>query len=102
MSWRRKWRSNGDDRSWRGHGDFRFGVDSDVGRTVSQSGLHQVFVKGDDTLIETARLVLRPMVWEDVDELLRVFADPKVMASGKESSSATGMATGCSRFPPRR
>ena len=31
--------------------------------------------------LETARLRLRPMVAEDVDDLLAVFADPKVMAS---------------------
>jgi RimJ/RimL family protein N-acetyltransferase len=31
-------------------------------------------------VIETARLLLRPMRPEDVDELLHVFADPKVMA----------------------
>ena len=32
-------------------------------------------------MIETARLVLRPMRREDVDGLLAIFADPKVMAS---------------------
>ncbi len=32
-------------------------------------------------MIETARLLLRPMRVEDVDELLHIFADPKVMAS---------------------
>jgi ribosomal-protein-alanine N-acetyltransferase len=32
-------------------------------------------------MIETTRLLLRPMRAEDVDDLLRVFADPKVMAS---------------------
>ncbi len=32
-------------------------------------------------MIETARLLLRPMRPEDVDDLLAVFADPKVMAS---------------------
>jgi RimJ/RimL family protein N-acetyltransferase len=31
--------------------------------------------------IETARLLLRPMRAEDVDDLLAVFADPKVMAA---------------------
>lgn len=30
--------------------------------------------------LETPRLSLRPMRWEDVDHLLRVFSDPKVMA----------------------
>lgn len=33
------------------------------------------------TTIETPRLVLRPMLAEDVDGLLHIFADPKVMAS---------------------
>jgi ribosomal-protein-alanine N-acetyltransferase len=32
-------------------------------------------------LIETARLLLRPMIWSDVDALLHIFSDPKVMAS---------------------
>ena len=32
-------------------------------------------------MIETARLVLRPMRATDLDELLQIFADPKVMAS---------------------
>lgn len=32
-------------------------------------------------MIETKRLLLRPMRAEDVDPLLRVFGDPKVMAS---------------------
>ncbi len=32
-------------------------------------------------MIETARLLLRPMQAEDVDDLLAIFADPKVMAS---------------------
>lgn len=32
-------------------------------------------------MIETARLLLRPMRMEDVDDLLHIFADPKVMAS---------------------
>lgn len=32
-------------------------------------------------MIETERLLLRPMRAEDVDPLLRVFGDPKVMAS---------------------
>ena len=32
-------------------------------------------------MLETARLLLRPMRVEDVDDLLRIFADPGVMAS---------------------
>jgi RimJ/RimL family protein N-acetyltransferase len=32
-------------------------------------------------MIETRRLQLRPMRAEDVDDLLRIFADPRVMAS---------------------
>jgi RimJ/RimL family protein N-acetyltransferase len=32
-------------------------------------------------MIETARLLLRPMRAEDTDELLHIFADPNVMAS---------------------
>lgn len=32
-------------------------------------------------MIETARLLLRPMRAEDVDDLLGIFADPRVMAS---------------------
>src|SRR5688500_14443686 len=32
-------------------------------------------------VIETDRLLLRPMRAEDADDLLRIFADPKVMAS---------------------
>jgi ribosomal-protein-alanine N-acetyltransferase len=32
-------------------------------------------------LIETPRLLLRPMVEDDVDHLLRTFGDPKVMAA---------------------
>ncbi len=32
-------------------------------------------------MIETARLLLRPMRAEDVDDLLHIFADPKVMVS---------------------
>jgi RimJ/RimL family protein N-acetyltransferase len=32
-------------------------------------------------MIETARLLLRPMRATDLDELLQIFADPKVMAS---------------------
>jgi RimJ/RimL family protein N-acetyltransferase len=31
--------------------------------------------------IETTRLLLRPMRWADVDDLLHIFADPRVMAS---------------------
>ncbi len=34
-----------------------------------------------DPLIETARLLLRPMRADDVDDLLGIFADPRVMAS---------------------
>jgi len=33
------------------------------------------------TTIETRRLVLRPMNWEDVDPLLAIFSDPVVMAA---------------------
>ncbi len=36
---------------------------------------------GGDRMIETRRLLLRPMRPEDVDDLLPIFADPKVMAS---------------------
>lgn len=32
-------------------------------------------------MIETERLLMRPMLPEDVDPLLRVFSDPRVMAS---------------------
>lgn len=32
-------------------------------------------------MIETDRLLLRPMVAEDTDALLRIFGDPKVMAT---------------------
>jgi RimJ/RimL family protein N-acetyltransferase len=32
-------------------------------------------------MIETPRLLLRPMVAEDTDALLRIFADPRVMAA---------------------
>ena len=35
----------------------------------------------DLQMIETARLWLRPMRWEDVDALLTIFGDPKVMAA---------------------
>ncbi len=34
-----------------------------------------------DPLIETARLLLRPMRADDVEDLLGIFADPRVMAS---------------------
>ena len=34
--------------------------------------------------IETSRLLLRPMLAADVDELLIIFADPKAMASFNE------------------
>ncbi|MHB8645033.1 MAG: GNAT family N-acetyltransferase, partial [Thermomicrobiales bacterium] len=32
-------------------------------------------------MIETARLLLRPMREDDIDDLLAIFADPKVMAA---------------------
>lgn len=32
-------------------------------------------------MIETDRLLLRPMLLEDVDPLLRIFTDPRVMTS---------------------
>src|SRR5437773_9519859 len=35
-------------------------------------------------MIETQRLLLRPMEPSDVDALLQIFADPKVMASFRE------------------
>src|SRR5438093_13269932 len=35
----------------------------------------------DEPLIHTSRLLLRPMRAEDVDALLTIFSDPKVMAS---------------------
>lgn len=35
----------------------------------------------DDGQIETARLILRPMRADDVDDLIHIFADPVVMAS---------------------
>jgi RimJ/RimL family protein N-acetyltransferase len=38
-----------------------------------------------ESVIETARLLLRPMGLEDVDDLLHIFGDPKVMASFGET-----------------
>lgn len=39
---------------------------------------------GDDSVLETERLVLRSMVSADLDDLLRVFGDPVVMAAFRE------------------
>jgi RimJ/RimL family protein N-acetyltransferase len=36
-----------------------------------------------EPILDTPRLILRPMRASDVDDLLRIFADPKVMASFK-------------------
>ncbi len=41
-----------------------------------------------ERILETPRLILRPMVFEDVDDLLLVFGDPKVMASFGEQPFA--------------
>ena len=35
----------------------------------------------EDPILETGRLILRPMKVEDTDDLLKIFTDPKVMAS---------------------